>query len=305
MPITKIGMVDGSPPPDFSAISSGVNTASIWSNKAIAVCFVVGDRRALGGVAGEQVRERTAVILEVRKALPSAKSSCMRSVFDKPSVFAASASMAARCGSPAREFFRIGQIDVDAGDIRIEPERFEIGLLRLVQLAEFFQHVAHVVVGVGEVGLERERAPVMLERRVQIAALEVDAAHHVGDIVIVRVERQRTFGGRRGLLDLVLIEKNAGVVHVELVDARLDDQRAAHQVGGLVEPFQILQREREIVERRRDCWDQTPAPCDRRSRPPRGALARADRCRDCSRRRRSSAAVRWRGDRPARLRQSA
>ena len=89
----------------------------------------------------------------------------------------------------------------------------------------------------------------MLERRVQIAALEVDAAHHVGDIVVVGVERQRAFGGSRSLIDLVLIDENAGVVHVELVDPLLDHQRAAHQLGGLVEPFEVLERKREVVER--------------------------------------------------------
>ena len=34
MPMTKIGIGDGSPPPDFAAISSRVKTASMRSNRA-------------------------------------------------------------------------------------------------------------------------------------------------------------------------------------------------------------------------------------------------------------------------------
>ncbi len=89
----------------------------------------------------------------------------------------------------------------------------------------------------------------MGERRIEIAALEGDAAHQVDGVVIVGVERERALGRGRRLVDLVLIEQNAGVVHVELVDPRLDDQRAAQQFGRLVEPFEVLEREREIVER--------------------------------------------------------
>ena len=100
----------------------------------------------------------------------------------------------------------------------IELQRIDVRLPRLVQLAEFFQHVAHIVVGVGKVGLERERSTIMLERRFQIAALEVDAAHHVDDIVVVGIEPERTFGGSRSLIDLVLIDENAGIVQMELVD---------------------------------------------------------------------------------------
>ncbi len=58
--------------------------------------------------------------------------------------------------------------------------------MRLVQLAELLQHIAHIVIGVGEIGLERERAPIMRERRVQVAALEGDAAHQIDGVVIVR-----------------------------------------------------------------------------------------------------------------------
>ena len=48
MPMTKIGVADGSPPPDFAAISCLLNTASMRSNKSQRGCFVVGDaRRAL------------------------------------------------------------------------------------------------------------------------------------------------------------------------------------------------------------------------------------------------------------------
>ena len=81
-------------------------------------------------------------------------------------------------------------------------------MLRLLQLAEFLEHVAHVVVGVGEVRLERERAAVMRERSVKLAALEGDAAHQVDGVVVVRVERERALGRGRGLLDLVLIEQH-------------------------------------------------------------------------------------------------
>ena len=62
----------------------------------------------------------------------------------------------------------------------------QIGVLRLLQLAELLEHVAHVVVGVGEVGLERQRAPIMGKRGVEIAALEGDAAHQVDGVVVVR-----------------------------------------------------------------------------------------------------------------------
>ncbi len=110
----------------------------------------------------------------------------MRSVFDKPSVFAASASIAARCGSPGANFFEFGEVDIDAGDVRIERKRLQIGVLRLLQSAEFFERVAHIVVGVGEVGLERQRAPIMRERGVKFAALEGDASHQVDGVVVVR-----------------------------------------------------------------------------------------------------------------------
>ena len=84
-------------------------------------------------------------------------------------------------------FFEFGEVDVNAGDIRLKPQRFQIGRLRLIQLAQFLEHVAHVVVGVGEVRLERERLPIMRKRTVEVAALEGDAAHQINPVVIVGV----------------------------------------------------------------------------------------------------------------------
>ena len=89
----------------------------------------------------------------------------------------------------------------------------------------------------------------MGKRGLEIAALEGDAAHQIDGVVIVRVERERALGRGRGLVDLVLVEQDGGVMHMELVAARLDGERAAQQIGGLVEPFEVLERERQIVER--------------------------------------------------------
>ena len=204
-----------------------------------------------------------------------------------------------------REFLRIGEIDVDAGDVRIEAKRLQKGVVRLLQMAELFEHVAHIVVGVGEIGLEHKRAAVVGKRRFEIAALEGDAAHQVDSVVVVGVERAGALDRGRRLVDLVLIEQDGGVMHMELVALRLDGQRAAQQVRRLVEPFAVLEREREIVER----VGIVGIELERLAIDALGLLAaasaRAGRCRDCSRRRRTPAAVRARGDRLAPLRQSA
>ena len=177
--------------------------------------------------------------------------------------------------------------------------------MRLLQTAELLERVAHVVVGVGEVGLEGKRAAVMGDRRVRIAALEGDAAHQVDGVVVVRVQRQRPLDRRGRLLDLVLVEQNAGVVDVELVDPRLDHERAAQQVGGLVEPVEVLDRQREVVER----LGIVGLALERLAvgrfgflRTLQFAQAGAEIVPGIDERR---AAIRARGDRPARLRQSA
>ena len=38
-------------------------------------------------------------------------------------------------------------------------------------------------------------------------------------------------------------------MHMKLVAARLDDERAAHHLCGFVQPVEILQRKRQVVER--------------------------------------------------------
>ena len=63
--MTKIGMLDGSPPPDFSAISSRRERGLDLVKQSHRGFLVIRDRRALGGVAGEQVLERAAVVLDV------------------------------------------------------------------------------------------------------------------------------------------------------------------------------------------------------------------------------------------------
>ena len=67
--------------------------------------------------------------------------------------------------------------------------------------------------------------------------------------MVVGVERERALGRGGGLLDLVLVEQDAAVVEMEFADPRFDDQRAAQQLRRFVETFEILEREREIVER--------------------------------------------------------
>ncbi len=54
---------------------------------------------------------------------------------------------------------------------------------------------------------------------------------------------------RRGarFVDLVLVEQQRAVMHMDLVAARLDRERATQKLGRFVEPLEILERQR------RDC----------------------------------------------------
>jgi hypothetical protein len=113
------------------------------------------------------------------------------------------------------EFFGIGKVDINAGNIRIEADGLQIGLLRLLQLAELFEHVAHIVVGIGKVGLERKRAAVKRARRAKVAAFERNPACQIHRIVIVGIERQHALIGGRGFVDFLLVEQHGGVVHGE------------------------------------------------------------------------------------------
>ena len=60
MPITKIGIGEGSPPPDFCADQFAREDRLDAVEQGERRCFVIGDRRALGRIAGEQMRERAA-----------------------------------------------------------------------------------------------------------------------------------------------------------------------------------------------------------------------------------------------------
>ena len=105
----------------------------------------------------------------------------------------------------------------------------------------------------------------MRERAVEIAALEGDAAHQVDGVVVVRCERKRPLGRRRRLVDLVLVDQHAAVVQMEFADPGLDHQRAAQQLGGLVDALEILERQRQVVEGVRIVGIKRPAPCDKPS----------------------------------------
>ena len=157
--------------------------------------LVVGDGGALGGIARGQMRERARKILGVGVSLAEREIELHAVGLGQTIAFCRQRFHGGEVRIAGGEFFGIGEIDIDAADVRIEAERLVIRIERFFEPAELFEHVAHVVVGVGEIGLERERAPVMRQRLIKLAALEGDAAHQIDGVVIVRAERQRALGG--------------------------------------------------------------------------------------------------------------
>ncbi len=271
MPMTKIGIGEGSPPPDFCADQFARERRLDAVEQANDRRLVIGNGRALGRIAGEKMRERALVILQIAVGLAEREIELHAVGLRQAFGFCRQRLHRGKMRIAGREFLGVREIDVDAGDIRIEPDRLQIGVVGFLQLAELFEHVAHIVVGVGKVGLERKRAPVGSERGGEIAALEGDAAHQIDGVMIVGVKRERALVCLGGFVDLVLVEQHGGIVHEQLFVARLDDERAAHEVGGFVEPVEIFERQRQIVERVRDCWARIRAPCDRPSPPLRSA----------------------------------
>jgi hypothetical protein len=212
-------------------------------------CLVIRDCRALAGIAFDQVLERARIVLEIRVGFPEGEIEVDAVGLRQPFGLGRDRLHGGKMRVAKRKLHRIGEVDVDAGDVRIEADRLEKRLLRLVELAEFLEHVADVVVDVGEIGLQRQRPPIIGERGFEIAAFEGDAAHLVDGVVVVGVERERALGRGGGLFDLVLVEQDAAVVEMEFADPRFDDQRTAQQLRRFVETFEILEREGEIVER--------------------------------------------------------
>ena len=189
--MTKIGMREGSPPPAFCADQFAREGGLDAIEQAKDRCFVIGDGRALGRIAGEQMRERAPVILKIPVGLAQREIELQAVGLRQAFGLRRQRLHRRQMRIAGREFLGVREIDIDAGDVRIEPDRLQIGVLRLLQLAELFEHVAHIVVGVGEIGLERERAPVMRERGGKVAALEGDAARQIDGVMIVGVERER------------------------------------------------------------------------------------------------------------------
>ena len=67
--------------------------------------------------------------------------------------------------------------------------------------------------------------------------------------MVVGIQRQRALVCRCRLVELVLVEQHRGEMHEQLFVARLDGERAAHEIGGFVEPLEVFERQRQIVER--------------------------------------------------------
>ena len=164
MPMTKIGTCEGSPPPDFFAISSRREHRFDAVEQGERGRLVVGDARALGGIAGEEMLERAIVILQVGIGLAEGEIELQAVGLRQAFGLRRQRLHGGEVRIAGGEFLGVGEVDVDAGDVGIEPQRLQKGIVRLAQLAEFLERVAHVVVGVGEIGLERQRAPVVRQR---------------------------------------------------------------------------------------------------------------------------------------------